>query len=38
MAIAPIIGTARTVVAASSMAEGLGLAIALAEAAEDDED
>lgn len=38
VAIAPIIGTARTVAATSSMAEGLGLAIALAEATEDDED
>jgi hypothetical protein len=36
VAISPIIGTARTVSAASSIAKGLGLAIALAE--EDDED
>jgi hypothetical protein len=36
VAIAPVIGTARTVCAASSIAKGLGLAIALAE--EDDED
>jgi hypothetical protein len=37
VAIAPIIGTARTVAATSAMAEGLGLAIALVEAAEDEE-
>ncbi len=38
VAIAPIIGTARTVAATSAIAEGLGLAIALAEAAEDEDD
>ncbi len=34
VAVAPIIGTARTVAAAGAMAEGLGLAIGLLEAAE----
>jgi hypothetical protein len=38
VAIAPIIGTARTVAATTAIAEGLGLAIALAEAAEDEDD
>jgi hypothetical protein len=38
VAIAPIIGTARTVAATSAIAEGLGLAIALAEAAEGSDD
>jgi hypothetical protein len=38
VAIAPIIGTARTVAATSAIAEGLGLAIAVAEAAEDEDD
>jgi hypothetical protein len=37
VAIAPVIGTARTVAAASAIAEGLGLAIALAGSAEQDE-
>jgi hypothetical protein len=37
VAIAPIIGTARTVAATSAIAEGLGIAIALAEAGEDDD-
>jgi hypothetical protein len=35
IAVAPIIGTARTVAAAAGIAEGLGMAIALAEGAED---
>jgi hypothetical protein len=38
VAVAPIIGTARTVAATSAIAEGLGLAVALAEAAEDNGD
>jgi hypothetical protein len=38
VAVAPIIGTARTVSAAAAIAEGLGLAIALAESAADDDD
>jgi hypothetical protein len=38
VAIAPVIGTARTVAAASSIAEGLGLAIALAGTGTDDGD
>lgn len=38
VAIAPIIGTARTVAATTAIAKGLGLAIALAEAAEDEDD
>jgi hypothetical protein len=36
VAIAPIIGTARTVAATAAIAEGLGLAVALAESADDD--
>ena len=38
VAIAPIIGTARTVAATAAITEGLGLALALAEAAEDEDD
>jgi hypothetical protein len=37
VAVAPIIGTARTVAAALAMREGLGLALALLAAAEDEE-
>ena len=36
IAVAPIIGTARTVAAAAGIAEGLGIAIALAEAGPDE--
>jgi hypothetical protein len=35
VAIAPVIGTARTIAAAGAIAEGLGLAIALAESDDD---
>lgn len=38
VAIAPVIGTARTVAAASAIAEGLGLAIALAETGDEADD
>jgi hypothetical protein len=38
VAIAPVIGTARTVAATSAIAEGLGLAIAVAGLAEEGED
>jgi len=38
VAVAPVIGAARTTEAAGSIAEGLGLAIALAELAEDGAD
>jgi hypothetical protein len=38
VAVAPIIGTARTVAAADAIAEGLGLAIALSELEEEDDD
>jgi hypothetical protein len=38
IAVAPIIGTARTVAAAGAIADGLGLAIALAESAAADDD
>jgi len=37
VAVAPIIGTARTVIAAAGITEGLGLAIAMAEAIEDED-
>lgn len=37
VAVAPIIGTARTVVAAESITTGLGLALALLEAADEDD-
>jgi len=38
VAVAPVIGTARTVAAAGAMTEGLGLALVLLEAAEDDDE